>query len=314
MRSSRRLRPGDIVEVKTPSEILHTLDAEGTSDRLPFMPEMVELCGKRFRVAKRVLKTCSYNGSGSNMRQFWTDDVITLDGLRCSGLDHDGCAKACMIFWREAWLRKIEDVNAPFQADSNDRSNLRARLRTLRGPNTYFCQASQLIDATKPLSQWERLGKCVDDVRVGNCTVFEMVQRIGVWLLWRLRRVLFGKRSRGPNYGTPVACLGLQPGELIEVKPMQEIVATLNSAGRNRGLYFSPDMSLSCAKRQRVAKRLDKIIDDGTGEMRQMHNTVLLEGSLCRCAHAALGGCPRNEFVYWREIWLRRSSNPPISN
>jgi hypothetical protein len=34
-------RPGDLVEVKTPDEILATLDADGTLDRLPFMPEMV---------------------------------------------------------------------------------------------------------------------------------------------------------------------------------------------------------------------------------------------------------------------------------
>jgi hypothetical protein len=33
---------------------------------------------------------------------------------------------------------------------------------------------------------------------------------------------------------------------------------------------------------------------------------VYLEGSMCGCAHVAFGGCPRGEFSYWREIWLRR--------
>ncbi|PYT91924.1 MAG: hypothetical protein DMG36_16745, partial [Acidobacteria bacterium] len=54
-----RLRPGDLVEVKSPEEILQTLDNEGTLDRLPFMPEMIEFCGRRFQVSKRVVKTCT---------------------------------------------------------------------------------------------------------------------------------------------------------------------------------------------------------------------------------------------------------------
>jgi hypothetical protein len=40
--------------------------------------------------------------------------------------------------------------------------------------------------------------------------------------------------------------------------------------------------------------------------MRQLRNTVFLEGSLCGCSCVAFGGCPRGEFAYWREIWLRR--------
>src|SRR6266566_7834203 len=104
-----RLRPGDLVEVKAPAEILQTLDVDGTLDHLPFMPEMIELCGKRFSVSRRVLKTC-YTGLNlyDAMRRFRGDDVVTLDGVRCSGAAHDGCQKACLIFWREAWLRKVE--------------------------------------------------------------------------------------------------------------------------------------------------------------------------------------------------------------
>ncbi len=49
---SAKLRRGDFVEVKAPDEILQTLDAEGASDHLPFMPEMLGLCGGRFRIAR----------------------------------------------------------------------------------------------------------------------------------------------------------------------------------------------------------------------------------------------------------------------
>src|ERR1700720_4807612 len=100
-----RLRPGDLVEVKTPDEILGTLDAYGTLEQLPFMPEMVQFCGQRFQVSKRAVKVCT-SGTISTMRSFRTDDVVLLDNLRCPGTDHSGCQKACMILWREAWLRR----------------------------------------------------------------------------------------------------------------------------------------------------------------------------------------------------------------
>src|SRR2546426_3755839 len=87
-RPETRFRPGDLVEVKAPDEILQTLDAQGTLDHLPFMPEMVEFCGKRFRVSRRVVKTC-FTGSISTMRVFGADDVVLLDRLRCSGAAQD---------------------------------------------------------------------------------------------------------------------------------------------------------------------------------------------------------------------------------
>ena len=309
MKQTGNLRPNDLVEVRSPKEILQTLDAGGALDYLPFMPEMVEFCGKRFRVSRRVVKTCSYTGSGTNMREFLTDDIVTLDSLRCSGVEHDECPKYCTIFWRAAWLRKVDhvgDERAHSAVDSNDRTELTARLKTTSGPTTYFCQASELLKATKPLARWKRVGKCFSEVRAGNCTGLEMVQRIGIWLFWRVRRVFMGEFAQGPKRLTPVESLNLQSGELVEVKPMKNILETLNRTGRNRGLYFSPDMRLSCGKPQRVERRLDKIIVDGTGDVRKMSNTVYLEGSLCGCSHVALGGCSRNEFVYWRETWLRR--------
>ena len=67
-------------------------------------------------------------------------------------------------------------------------------------------------------------------------------------------------------------------------------------------------MGSLCGKQQRVERRIEKIIVDGTGEMRQLRNTVYLENSYCGCTYT-LGGCPRREFSYWREIWLRRSDN-----
>lgn len=309
MQESVKFRPGDLVEVKAPDEILQTLDTAGTIDQLPFMREMVEYCGKRFRVSRTVVKVCASGlKTGSTLRGFGKDDVVVLDGLRCSGADHDGCQKACTIFWREAWLRKVEDAAMHSEARPMDAEQLRARLKTKAGPNIYFCQASELLRATKELTRSERYTKWIEEIRAGNCSPLEMARRFAIFLFWKIRRKLFGLYGRGTSKATPTEALNLQPNEWVQVKAMNNICETLDERASNRGLWFSPNMRLLCGQKRQVERRIDKLIVDGTGEMRQLHNTVFLEGSLCGCAHIAFGGCSRAEYVYWREIWLRRSN------
>jgi hypothetical protein len=302
-----RIRVGDLVEVKTPDEIFQTLDAEGALDHLPFMPEMLEFCGQRFRVSRRALTMC-FSGPGSP-RGFGADDVVTLDSVRCSGADHDGCQKACMIFWREAWLRKVETVSVISQVDAQGKDRLQDRLKVSTGPTTYYCQASELSRATHSLTLWARAERYLSGLRAGNFTGLQMARSLGTWLFWKIRQVFLGVHARGSRDSTPAASLNLQPGEWVEVKSMQSIIETLDERGYNRGLYFSPDMRLWCGRRCRVKGRLDKIIADGTGQMRQLRNTVSLEGSTCGCPFMGFGmsGCSRCEVTYWREIWLRRT-------
>jgi hypothetical protein len=118
--------------------------------------------------------------------------------------------------------------------------------------------------------------------------------------------VFFGVYARGSQKSTPVESLNLRSGEWIEVKPLASITETLDGGAYNRGLFFTPAMASSCGEKYRVEGRIEKIIVDGTGEMRQLRNTAFLKGSLCGCSCVAFGGCPRGEFAYWREIWLRR--------
>ena len=49
------LRVGQWVEVRS-AEILATVDENGCLDGLPFMPEMLNFCGRRYRVLKRATK------------------------------------------------------------------------------------------------------------------------------------------------------------------------------------------------------------------------------------------------------------------
>jgi hypothetical protein len=304
------LRPGDWVEVKHPNEIAQTLDEAGTLDNLPFMPEMLAYCGRRFRVDHRVVKVCA-SGMKTLMflGEFRNDDVVVLD-LRCSGAYHGGCQKACVIFWREAWLRRVEDGSQTIPVEPTATDQLRSRLKTSLAPNKYFCQASELLKATRKLTRFEKYCRWLGEISCGNCKPLAMAKRLCIFIFWKVRYILLGHYAAGKLKSTPGEKLNLQPGEWVEVKPIASIQATLDAHANNRGLWFSPAMRSMCGQRRRVERRIEKLIVDGTGEMRTMRDTVFLENSLCGCPHIAFGGCSRCEFVYWREIWLRRVNSP----
>jgi len=65
------------------------------------------------------------------------------------------------------------------------------------------------------------------------------------------------------------------------------------------------DQDRGCGK---YKVRKSCLILEATGEMREMENTVIREELNCTCKNV-LGGCPRQDPVYWREIWLARVEN-----
>jgi len=115
--------------------------------------------------------------------------------------------------------------------------------------------------------------------------------------------------AKKPGSNTPVRggeALNLQPGELVEVKPLPEILQTLDPQGRNRGLVFTPEMKQFCGCQFRVYKRLGLMFDETTRQQRKVRDTVLLEGVCCQGEGI---GCDKSCFHYWREAWLRRVSS-----
>ena len=105
MKTLRRLRAGDWVEVRSKEEILSSLDKNGRLEGLPFMPQMLQYCGQRFRVVKRAHKTCdTVNGTGGRR----LSNAVHLD-VRCDGQAFGGCQADCLIFWKEAWLKPLSE-------------------------------------------------------------------------------------------------------------------------------------------------------------------------------------------------------------
>lgn len=308
--NERRLVQGDFVEVRSADEIAATLDQRGSLDRLPFMPEMLACLGKKFRVSRHVEhfsfdgdETC---GDESSVRAFPDNDVVILDGVRCSGDAHSGCKRGCTIFWKEAWLKSPSADTIPSLPGNSERLVEQLKTKNESDPELYFCQSSQLLIATHPLSWKERIRRCIRNVTTGNYRATEMARNLVVWVSVRGREKLFGAFPVGKLEKTPAESLDLQVGELVEVKSLAEIKATLDSQGLNRGLHFAPEMIPYCGRKLRVTSRADRMITEGIGTMRSMKNTVILENSVCDSATWAFGACPRQDHIYWREIWLRR--------
>lgn len=101
--------------------------------------------------------------------------------------------------------------------------------------------------------------------------------------------------------------LDLRAGELVEIRSLEEIVATLDYRGELDSLPFMPEMDALCGRQARVFRRVDKIFDWITSSgLRRMRDTVILQD--LRCDGADHGGCQADCPILWKEAWLRRAS------
>ena len=103
------LRPGDWVEVKTAEEIRGTLNHRGFNRGMRFDAEMLLFCGGRFRVHQRVERIINeQTGRMLPMK----NPCIQLEGVYCRAECSEmrlGCPRAIKSYWREIWLRRVDE-------------------------------------------------------------------------------------------------------------------------------------------------------------------------------------------------------------
>jgi hypothetical protein len=338
-----RFVAGDLVEVLSKEEILSTLDQHGCVEGMPFMPEMLQFCGKQFRVRAVAHKTCdTVHRTGSRRLR----STLHLADLRCDGSAHGGCQAECSLFWKNVWLkpatgsgRDAEKIKSNSHSPRCTEPGLYTNARLSEGPiggeSRYACQATKLYEATEPLALWNPR-QYVLEVVTGNRS-YRRVLRIAFLgtLRWMVLQVPCGYRvlkcftdymherllgRKSPSlWGridigkpTPTGRLDLKSGEYVRIRSQEEIEQTLDRDGKNRGLGFdSEEMAPYCGQLARVRGRVTKIIDEATGIMREMKQPcIVLEGVMCSgdyASHKLL--CTRAIHAYWREIWLDRLTN-----
>jgi hypothetical protein len=311
-----KFRAGDLVEVRSREEILGTLDKNGQLEGLPFMPQMLQYCGKRYRVYKRAHKTCDTINPIAGRR---LADGIHLN-LRCDGKAYGGCQAACLIFWKAPWLKPVgagevsvnsSPQNTPWAEDQRPADRNRCteadvlRATSAVDPHAndgkrYFCQATELPRYTTPLPWWN-LNQYAEDYASGNVTLGRIMSGLGYacyywvglcgrgrsgvparWLYDRFQALWGGvpfprKHGQIPvGQLTPTATLDLQPGEWVRVKSYEEILATLDKESRNRGLSFDAEQVPYCGGRYRVRARVQKFLNEKTGRMAEMKTPAVI--------------------------------------
>ena len=314
--SSLGLRPGDMVEVRSEPEIRQTLDESGALDALPFMPEMLAHCGRQARVLRRVEKIWDMTG-GTGLRRL--HDTVLLEGLRCDGSAHAGCQSGCALLWKEAWLRPLMLERslhargvAPTPMSGGEAEADRALTTFRDGPDgrRYVCQATELSQAAGSMRQTDPR-HYLRELIVGNVRPGPFIEGTAIALFNQIQR-----RRGGAGYPqllpqatrpTPHEVLDLQPGELVIVKTKSEIEATLDDKRRNRGLAFDRDMLRYCGGHFRVLRRVDRLIDERTGRLSEpRYPCIVLDGVVATGEYHAFRA--QQEYILWREIWLRRAA------
>jgi hypothetical protein len=340
--ASLNLKAGDWVQVRSREEILATLDQNGRLEQLPFMPEMLQYCGQRLRVFKRADKTCDYIQRWSIRRM---TDSVHLEGIRCDGEGHNGCQAGCLIFWKEAWLKPVENSDVVPAASlrcvaASPKNGGLCTIESLlaatnaknpEGEIVYTCQATDVPKFTLYMSFWDPR-QYIRDLRSGNLktglegnsrshralalilAILRLLQASIIGLFNEAQERRYGNRYpfvEGTAEKSPVERLDLHPGELVEVRSKDEIVATLDKSQRNRGLWFDSEMLPYCGGIYRVLRRVNRIVDEKTGKVVSMKNPcIVLEGVVCKSDFHRL--CPRAIYPYWRESWLKRVANTAL--
>lgn len=298
---------GKLARVRSAGEILQLLSDDGCTDGLPFQPEMAAYCGKSFLVSRWATNVC-YQTGGVAFGAL--DRCVILEMPRCRGEGLGDCELGCTLFWKADWL--ADPTTASSSASPTRESELEA-LRHLTKREAfsenesqlpvYHCQGSQLA---KIVSETSRLNARAirDQHNLNHTSVSTLVSDMCSTLIAKARRKQSG--YVGPCIRTPAPAFSLGAGETVRVKPLVEIIQTLDVNGKNRGLWYDPAMDQFAGKTFTVSRRVTKFVDERTGKMIQPSvPSVVLEDLHCDGRQRRY--CSRMLQFFWREIWLERT-------
>ncbi len=279
------------------------------------------------QVGKRAHKTCD-PAVGIGGRKMAS--TVHLENIRCDGSAHDGCEAGCLIFWKEAWLKRTRRRGVPRASASGARRSraqctedaLRSASRSRRPPakpNRPMCARTRRSSsrrnrcaggtcastsritrrATSACRSWPsacctQLGEpspkpaSASALRCAGSTTSSSALIGGT--PYPLRP--FGVPKGTP---TPKAQLDLQDRRAGSRQAVQEILKTLDSNYRNRGLYFDAEMVPFTEREYDVERRQKQIIDEETGKMiRFKTDAIMLKDVVCEARYAICRRfCPR---------------------
>jgi hypothetical protein len=303
---------GDLVEIKTWAEIRPTLDEHGCLEQMPFMPEMLPMCGQRARVFRCMHRLFDYR---KTRRMRHMRGTVLLVGTMCDGWAHGGCEAACHTIWKTAWLRRVEPPNdiAGIRTPSdrpvrvNDVAVLQFGTRAPR----FTCQLTQLNAASEPIGEWSA-ANFLRPLTSGNVAPAAFI--IG-WMTDLFNSVQHLRQGVGfPAFEMPSPVAEscdeprLRTGDKVVVRSSAEIRATLNDQLIHRGMGFETDMLKHCGRQYCIQAEVKRLIDIVTGEMRTMKTPAYILRNVHFSGERQLFNA-QYEPLFWRAVWLRQDGD-----
>ncbi len=152
------------------------------------------------------------------MREF--DSTVFLEEVRCDGASHGGCGRACLIFWKAAWLKKsgmasVAPITRKAKVSAADLISLAER------DGQFFCQSTEILNASKPLP-WYEPTQYVRDLTQNRMSLVHWIQSLFIAFYNKIAYIFKFNSWRfvaGENENVSAEpSLNLKPGEFVRVK------------------------------------------------------------------------------------------------
>ena len=99
----------------------------------------------------------------------------------------------------------------------------------------------------------------------------------------------------------------IKEGNIVKVRPKEEIQKELDDAGKYGGCWFIDEQYEYCDKKFKVAKKVDYFFDEAKQKMVKCKNIYFLDGVLCSGRQRLYSvSCDRYCFLFWHAAWLEK--------
>lgn len=124
------------------------------------------------------------------------------------------------------------------------------------------------------------------------------------------RKEWLEKVDEQPSSTANITSARSQKGNLVRVRPLEEIEATFSHNRQLKGCTFMPEMAEFCGTTQQILKHMNRFVDERDLRVKRSSGILLLHGVMCQ-GSAEFGSCDRSCFYLWREEWLENVDGQP---
>ncbi len=158
-----------------------------------------------------------------------------------------------------------------------------------------MCQFRSIPEMAEPASPYEN---AVEYIRK---TLSKMKKKL------RYFQSQMGRnRATSPEREAEVS---INPGDLVRIRPLEEIQNMLDYRGTFRGCPFIESMAAHCNKTYRVLKNATYFYDELKGKLCKCKDLVVLENTICQGKQKLYSTrCDLLCLFFWHKRWLTKVS------